>query len=545
MDRDVPVGIVGAGPVGLASALRLASFEVASVVLEAEAHLPEQGSRACCIQGDVIEILDKVAVGEAIAAEGVEWHIGRTYVGGRLLFETTYPRNGGFSPWTNLSQYRTQQLMLERLAASTPRLAEVRWGHRVVAISQDDDGVTVTAETPTGRFDLRCQYLIAADGVHSDVRRLLDVPWTGYQHGDRFLIADIRAALPLAHERHFHFDSPSNPGRQLVMHAQPDNVWRIDWQLPDSADVDAERRNGELDQRIRQVVRDVPYEIKWLSTYRFNQRVVRRMRVGRVLLAGDAAHALPPFGARGMNSGIQDADNLAWKLAYVLSGVAGEPLLETYHIERHAAATENLRITENTIKFMVPSSRIGRLARNTLLRLAPRVKALRGRVNSGKMSEPFVYTNSPIIASRPDSPLVGQFAPDAMVLVDGRPVRLRTLFGTEFVGLYFGADAAEASRFARLALTNGRTAAPLRLYLILPAGVTVPDLPESAQVIQEVEDVAGARHTYQVAGSRWFLVRPDSHIAAAGDGAHSRPGIADALRHSIGGPLQAAESGSR
>ena len=545
MDRDVPVGIVGAGPVGLASALRLASFEVASVVLEAEAHLPEQGSRACCIQGDVIEILDKVAVGKAIAAEGVEWHIGRTYVGGRLLFETTYPRNGGFSPWTNLSQYRTQQLMLERLAASTPRLAEVRWGHRVVAISQDDDGVTVTAETPTGRFDLRCQYLIAADGVHSDVRRLLDVPWTGYQHGDRFLIADIRAALPLAHERHFHFDSPSNPGRQLVMHAQPDNVWRIDWQLPDSADVDAERRNGELDQRIRQVVRDVPYEIKWLSTYRFNQRVVRRMRVGRVLLAGDAAHALPPFGARGMNSGIQDADNLAWKLAYVLSGVAGEPLLETYHIERHAAATENLRITENTIKFMVPSSRIGRLARNTLLRLAPRVKALRGRVNSGKMSEPFVYTNSPIIASRPDSPLVGQFAPDAMVLVDGRPVRLRTLFGTEFVGLYFGADAAEAGRFARLALTNGRTAVPLRLYLILPAGVTVPDLPESAQVIQEVEDVAGARHTYQVAGSRWFLVRPDSHIAAAGDGAHSRPGIADALRHSIGGPLQAAESGSR
>jgi len=229
----------------------------------------------------------------------------------------------------------------------------------------------------------------------------------------------------------------------------------------------------------------------------------------------------------------------------VLSGVAGEPLLETYHIERHAAATENLRITENTIKFMVPPSRIGRLARNTLLRLAPRLKALRGRVNSGKMSEPFVYTNSPIIASRPDDPLVGQFAPDAMVLVEGQPVRLRTLFGTEFVGLYFGADPAKAGAFARLGLADDSTAVPMRLYLIVAAGVTVPDLPDGARVIHEVDDRARASHAYHVSGSCWYLVRPDSHIAAAGDDAHSRPGIVEALRNSIGGSLRSAESASR
>src|SRR5262249_21199497 len=164
---------------------------------------------------------------------------------------------------------------------------------RVTGVTQDGTGVTVQVDTPDGARELRCQYLVAADGIHSEVRRLLDVPWTGYRPGDRFLIAGIQAALTLPRMRHLPYDPPVNPDRQLVMHPQPEDGWRIDRQLPADADIDAERNNGRLDRRIRRVIGDIPYEIKWLSTYRFNQRVVERMRVGRVLFAGDAAHALP------------------------------------------------------------------------------------------------------------------------------------------------------------------------------------------------------------------------------------------------------------
>src|SRR5215470_5638273 len=543
---EAPVGIVGAGPIGLATALRLASFGIASVVLEAEPRLPEQGSKACVIQGDVVEILDKVGVGETVAAEGLPWHIGRTYVRGRQLFDTTYRRTGGFSPWTNLSQYRVQQIMLERLATQ-PR-AEVRWGHRVSGVAQDGTGVTVRVDAPDGPRELRCQYLVAADGIHSEVRRLLDVPWTGYRHGDRFLIADIRAALTLPHMRHFHYDPPVNPGRQLVMHPQPDDVWRIDWQLPTEADIDAERHNGELDRRIRRVIGEIPYEIKWLSTYRFNQRVVERMRVDRVLFAGDAAHALPPYGARGMNSGIQDADNLAWKLAIVLSGGAPESLLDTYHVERHAAARENLRVTENTIKFMVPPSPARRLARNVLLKLAPLIRPLRRRVDSGQMAEPYIYTDSPIVASDPASPLVGCFAPDGEIRVDGRPSRLRRLLGAEFVVLYFGADPRQALRFARRALAE-RGPVPMRLYLVLPDGVEIAGLPEGAGIVHGGPRL---RETYDAEQPCWYLIRPDSHIAAShfatshfatshDDASHDAqlgPSVGDALRRAVGAAVR-------
>src|SRR5215470_2752294 len=439
---EAPVGIVGAGPIGLATALRLASFGIASVVLEAEPRLPEQGSKACVIQGDVVEILDKVGVGETVAAEGLPWHIGRTYVRGRQLFDTTYRRTGGFSPWTNLSQYRVQQIMLERLATQ-PR-AEVRWGHRVSGVAQDGTGVTVRVDAPDGPRELRCQYLVAADGIHSEVRRLLDVPWTGYRHGDRFLIADIRAALTLPHMRHFHYDPPVNPGRQLVMHPQPDDVWRIDWQLPTEADIDAERHSGELDRRIRRVIGEIPYEIKWLSTYRFNQRVVERMRVDRVLFAGDAAHALPPYGARGMNSGIQDADNAAWKLALVHHGKADEELLETYHTERYAAAKENLAVTEATIRFMVPPNRLRRWTRSILLSLSNSLGLARKHVNSGRMAEPYTYTDSAIVQRAGGDPMLGSFAKDGRITAGGEKSRLRRLLGEQFVGLVFASDAKRA-----------------------------------------------------------------------------------------------------
>jgi 3-(3-hydroxy-phenyl)propionate hydroxylase len=535
----IPVGIVGAGPVGLACALRLASLDTESVVLEAEPQLRMQGSRACCIQGDVIDVLDKVGVGEAVAAEGVPWHVGRTYVSGKELFTTEYPRRGGFSPWVNLSQYRTQQIMLERLAGMP--YGQVCWGHRIIGVQQDDDTVAVRVSTDEGERTMRFRYLVACDGIRSEVRRLLGVPWTGYRHGDRFLIADIRVALPLAHERHFHYDPPFNPGRQLVMHAQPDDVWRIDWQLGPDADIEAEQRSGELDERIRAVVGDLPYEIKWLSTYRFNQRLVTRMRAGRVFLAGDAAHALPPYGARGMNSGIQDADNLAWKLDLVLRGRATDGLLDTYHDERHAAARENLRVTEHTIKFMVPPNPVRRWARNALLTLAPVVKPLRRRVDSGQMAEPFVYAASPIVDRAGDNPLVGRLAPEGAVSVAGRRTRLRRLLGKEFVALYFAEDGATARRFAEQVLA-APPAVPLRVHLVLPGGMTADDLVPAASVVHDAD--AALREAYGAEHACWYLVRPDGHIAAGGPGDRGAD-LTEALRRCAGVPPRPNGGGRR
>ncbi|MGE5830280.1 MAG: FAD-dependent monooxygenase, partial [Micromonosporaceae bacterium] len=515
--NEAPVGIVGAGPVGMVLALRLASFGVPSVVLEAEPALCKQGSKACLIQGDVLDILDKFGCAAPLADEGVTWHVGHTYVKGKEIRRTEYPRPIGYGPFVNISQYRIEQVLLAALEAEPE--ASLYWSQRVVAVAQDDDGVTVGVE---GGGWHRFRYLVACDGMRSTVRELAGVEWTGYSHKDRFLITDIKAALPFAKERHFHYDPPFNPGRQTIMHPQPDGVWRIDWQLAPEVDIDEERRTGALDRRIRAVIGDIHYEIDWLSTYRFNQRVAERLTVGRVFFAGDAAHAMPPYGSRGMNSGIQDADNLAWKLALVLHRQANETLLDTYHAERFAAAKENLAVAEATIKFMAPPSEFRRLLRDALLALVSPVKSLRRHVNSGRMAEPFVYNDSPIVEPRGDNPVVGMFAPDGLVRHAGATVRLRTLLGAGFVGLFFGADAGAASRFAAQAGARPGDV-PARLVLVLPSdvdpsGVTgADDLP--VIVVSDVDD--GMRTRYGARDGSWFVVRPDGHIGAVREAARA------------------------
>ena len=509
-DPCLPVGIVGAGPVGMICALRLAGFGIPSVILEADPALRKQGSKACLIQGDVLEVLDKVGCADEVAATGVTWRIGHTYVRGEEIVRTEYPERPGFGPFVNISQYRIEQILLARLEDHP--LGDVRWSHQLVGLTQHAGWVTAKVLTPDGTRDMRFRYLVACDGIRSAARAFLGVDWTGYSHGDRFLITDIRARLPLAKERHFHYDPPFNPGRQLVMHPQPDDMWRIDWQLAPDTDIEDERRTGRLDRRIRDVIGDVPYEIDWLSTYRFNQRVVARMRVSRVFFAGDAAHALPPYGARGMNSGIQDADNLAWKLAMVLTGQAGDGILETYHAERHAAAKENLRVTEATIKFMVPPNRYQRWLRNTLLWLSRPFKSVRRHVNSGTMAEPYVYLDSPIIDRSGGGPLTGSFAPDGTVIADGRTTRLRRLFGQAFVGLYFGSDPESAARFVEQSMAHG-SAVDTRFVLAFPSGTKADAAPPGSTVVHY--DDPAIRSHYDTDLPRWYLVRPDGHIAAA------------------------------
>jgi 3-(3-hydroxy-phenyl)propionate hydroxylase len=507
-----PVGIVGAGPVGLACALRLASFGVRSVVLEAEPKLRKQGSKACLIQGDVLEILDKFGCAEDVAAEGLPWTVARTYVRGKEVLTRIYPKGLGYGPFVGISQYRVQQLMLEELEECP--FTEVLWAHRVSDVEQDREGATVRVETPFRTRHLRFEYLVACDGARSDLRDLVGVDWTGYTHADRFLITDIRAALPLSPGRHFHYDPPFNPGRQLVMQAQPDDMWRIDWQLPPDADIDEEERTGALDRRIRAVIGDVPYELDWRSTYRFYQRLVERMCIGRVFFAGDAAHALPPYGARGMNVGIQDVDNLAWKLAYVIHGYADETLLDTYHEERHAAARENLSIADATIRFMVPPGRARRWRRNVLLRAAPHA-TLRRQLSRARRTNPLSHYASPDSLQVRVTP--GSLAPDFAISISGASTRIRRLFGRRFVILFFAQEFAEAWRFVE-EFSRWRLPVPTRIITVLPDSISPHGTPSSSMAhgsLMAIDEDPQRSAAYRTGQASWYVVRPDGRIAAS------------------------------
>jgi 2-polyprenyl-6-methoxyphenol hydroxylase-like FAD-dependent oxidoreductase len=371
------VAVVGAGPIGLTAALELAALEVPTVVLEAKAALEPIGSRAIVLAHDALAAFSRLGC-EEIPRKGVVLSRARTYLGETELFTIEFPRapEDELPAFVNLQQTYTEQALLRRAEGSV--LIDLRFNSPVIGLRQDRSSVTLELE---GGGEVSADYVIAADGAHSAVRKLLGVDFPGKSFNDRFLIADVRADLPgfPRDERRFFFDPPSNPGRQILIHPQPDGEWRIDWQVAPETDVEAERASGKLDARIRALI-DEPYELVWLTAYRFHSRLASRFRVGRVFLAGDAAHLMAPFGARGMNSGVEDATSLASALA------SHSP--DAYERERRAAAIENLRITGATMRFMAPPTPLHRLWRNAVLRGSLRVPQLRRFVNSGKLPTP-------------------------------------------------------------------------------------------------------------------------------------------------------------
>ena len=378
------VAVVGAGPVGLTAALELADAGVPTVVLEAKPELELVGSRAIVLARHALATFRRLGCDE-IARKGLVLARARTYLRETELFTVEFPpaAEGDLPAFVNLQQTYTERTLLRRAEESD--LVEVRWGSPVIGLRQDASSVTLELD---GGEEVSAAYSIGADGAHSAVRKLLGVGFPGKSFHDRFLIADVRAELPgfPRDERRFFFDPPTNPGRQMLVHPQPDGEWRIDWQVAPETDVDVERESGALDARIRAVTHGAPYELVWLTSYRFHARLAERFRVGRVFLAGDAAHLMAPFGARGMNSGVDDASNLASKLARVLAGSAPEQLLDAYEQERRAAARENLRATGATMQFMAPPTLFHRAWRNAVLRGSVRVPRLRRFVNSGKLA---------------------------------------------------------------------------------------------------------------------------------------------------------------
>jgi 2-polyprenyl-6-methoxyphenol hydroxylase-like FAD-dependent oxidoreductase len=509
---DAQVAVVGAGPVGMTLAGRLAQMGVSVILLEQHARHIGEGSKALCMQRETLEIWARLGIGERVADRGVQWNVGRTYFRGRELFQVRLPSSSRdhFPPFVNINQTEVEEMLLARIT-ELPEV-DLRWGHRLSGLAQDPDGVTVRCETSDGRRTLRVAYLVGTDGAHSAVRHATGMGFPGHSFPDLFLICDIRARLPFPRERRFFFDPPWNPGRQVLIHPQPDDTWRIDWQVPPGTDVEAERTSGGLDRRVRAVIgATTEYELLWLTPYRFHQRLVERFRIGRVLLAGDAAHLVSPFGARGLNSGVADAENLAWKLATVLAGRAPDELLESYHAERRAAALENLAVTDASMRFMVPRGRLRRTLRNAILRGSLRIPRLRRLVNSGRLAQPFSYADSPIVVAEAREariPAIGGVAPDAPCRShdEASVMRVRDLFGAGFVALLVVNAPREA---AAIAIRASRLAWPAPCQVVAIG----PDGPLNGVTI--LADVEGeVRRAYGGAGPSAYLVRPDGHLAA-------------------------------
>jgi len=498
MTGSLPVAIVGAGPAGMTAALDLAHYGVPVLLLD-EDTLHEEGSRAIAYHSSALAGWEKLGAGQAMLAKGVAWPCRHTYFHNREVYIQSFPppRPGELPSFLNLQQYYVERFLLDQI--QTQPLIDLRWQHKVTGLTQAPDSVTLDVDAPSGSMQVSASYVLACDGARSTVRKLLDLEFPGRSFDDRFLIADVRASLDLPPEPRFYFNHPAHPGPTVLIHPQPDNVWRIDWQIGSGVDVDAERSPARMDARIRAFIGDVPYELVWLSDYRFHQRLLSRLHHGRIFFAGDSAHLVAPFGARGLNSAVQDVENLSWKLALVLQGHASPALLETYNIERWAAQVENQRVTINTMKFMAPSTAWERFRRQVILRLASFIPYARRWVDSGRMSRPFTYRHSPLtLPDDPadgrwiDAPVPGEKIPDRPLSawLDGRctNVRLRHLTGSGFLVLYLALDEVVAERFVREFATPSD---PIPLKVI-PIFDGFPALPTGTAL----------------------LIRPDGHLAA-------------------------------
>ncbi|MDE2367813.1 MAG: FAD-dependent oxidoreductase [Burkholderiales bacterium] len=439
-----PVVIVGAGPIGLTAALECAARGISAVIID-DNNTVSIGSRAVCYAKRPLEIWDRLGVGEAMVAKGVSWSVGKVFHRDLQAYRfDLLPEAGHKMPaMINLQQYYLEEMLVA--ACERSPLVDLRWKHKLISLAQDDERAVLTLETPDGVFQTEAQWVIACDGANSDTRRMVGGQFTGQFFQDRFLIADVVMKADFPTERWFWFDPPFHRNQSVLLHKQSDNVWRIDFQLGWDADPETEKKPEKVIPRIQAMLGEgVEFELEWVSVYQFACRRIDRFRYGRVLFAGDAAHQVSPFGARGANTGVQDIDNLAWKFKLVLDGSAAPSLIDSYDEERAFAADDNLRHSTQSTDFITPKSRTSRVLRDAVLELARTEPFARAFVNSGRLSTPTPYVNSSL--NTPDeSPFAGQMKPgtncaDAPVRgADGKPGWLLQQIGPGFTLLAFGA----------------------------------------------------------------------------------------------------------
>jgi 3-(3-hydroxy-phenyl)propionate hydroxylase len=513
----IPVLIAGGGPVGLTLAALLARQGVRSLVIEADPGYCT-GSRAICISRRSQEILFTAGAGAALAAKALPWTGGRSYWRNQevLHFHMPSEPTERFAPMVNIQQYHVEAFVHEALQR-VPDLVQVAWSTRVTGVQPQADGVDVEVEDAAGRRRIRAAWLAACDGGRSTVREQLGLQFEGTQYEGRYVIVDIVQETKRPVERLAWFDPPSNPGSTLLMHRQPDSVWRIDYQLRDDEDAEEALKPQNILPRVQShlamIGEDAPWKMLWASMYNAKCLTLPSYRAGRVLFAGDAAHLVPIFGVRGLNSGLDDAANLAWKLALVLEGGADAALLDSYSQERVQAARENIAYGAKSTEFMAPPDFAFRLMREATLRLATDEPAVRSLINP-RQSAPVAYTASPLNGRQAGEwtsaqAAPGQPAPEALLRGAHGDFHLTQCFGTDFTCLVFGDGAL-----------------PQAVAALVSHGIAVLD------VAPEADGHGQARSRYGLPGGRatgLVLVRPDGYVMGRWRGLDAVP-VLDCLR---------------
>ncbi|WP_042880398.1 FAD-dependent oxidoreductase [Cupriavidus necator] len=508
----VPVLIAGGGPVGLTLAALLARQGIASLVVEADEGYCA-GSRAICMSRRSLEILGWVGADQRTVDTGLPWVGGRSYYRDAEVLHFRMPSEPGerFTPMVNIQQYYLEAFAHEA-ALNSAEPADVRFGARVQAVRQHADGVVAEVETGNGVVQVDAQWLVACDGGRSTVREQLGLRMEGTQYEGRYVIVDIVQKTKREVERLAWFDPPSNPGSTILMHRQPDDVWRIDYQIRDDEDPDEAVKPENVLPRVQShldmIGETEPWHPLWISIYNAKCLTLQDYRHGRVLFAGDAAHLVPIFGVRGLNSGLDDAGNLAWKLAWVLRGEAPDSLLDSYSAERVHATRQNIAYGAKSTEFMAPPDFAFRLMREATLRLAPQESAVRSLINP-RQSAPIAYDGSPLNGPSDfgdDCPAAapGMPAPEARVAGANGIGHLTQCFGQAFTLLYFGEGPTLPEPLAALVQAHPDT---LQARVIV-ASTSVPG--DAA-----LTDISGQACTrYGAQPGTLYAIRPDGYVLA-------------------------------
>jgi 3-(3-hydroxy-phenyl)propionate hydroxylase len=523
-----PIVIVGGGITGLTLACALAQYGVPAVLLDEDNTVGVKGasSRGICYTQKSLEIFQRLGVYERIAAKGIQWSVGRTFAGKDEVYSFDLRQQGAYNlstqpPFINIQQFYIEGYLVERIYELGH--VQLRWQNRVTDFRQDGEGAMLKVTTPAGDYELRADHVIDATGCHSPFREWVGASVTAKKGDDRWCIADVRFRKRPPVERHTWIEAPFNDNRAVWQHLMGDEVWRIDYQMaPDADPAEVSREEVVRERLARQFGADAGVEIVWVGPYAYRSECVDRMRHGRVFFMGDAAKVVSPFGARGGNTGIADADNLAWKLAAVMHGRAAPALLESYHEERHEAAQQNVLVTNRTARFLRPATPAEKLFRDAALSLARQFVFARQFVNTGRMAIANPYSRSSA-CERSGGQSVQNVA---FQWPDGSPGSVNDLLrwaeGRLLVLVFGAASSAALGRLRGLAET-----APVRCIQVL-------GLLEPAGALEHVRDpkghLQGACHVF---GHAWALVRPDAYVAATGES------IDASLVHAVGQALGA------